>query len=200
MSTINKLREYLSQAERDIENRQEALAQAQDHEKRVAEDCFMDPRDPKYAKARRSTRRARQKLESAYRAAAGLRSTIKERLLYDEIHSKTPSSQQQPVTSFEDAIHDWRAQCDALFFKYASLKVFPTPPTDIRCTKQACQTEDRALNICQCQIRHAFSSVPNLDLKRERATRVAPRQILYLCRAEEGAVPAEREDDLRGGR
>ncbi|KAK4629437.1 hypothetical protein CLAFUW4_08232 [Fulvia fulva] len=198
MTSLNDLRTRLSQAERKAESRKEAWEQAQNAEEEARNECFMDPSDEQWTQARRATRRAFLEVDDALKKVRLIRLEIAQRLMSmpwaDDIEenweaygtapptgsrftSASSSSRRRvpaaptarpTVTSFQAKIDQWRVDCEAAFADYANIKVFPAPPTDTKCFKQACRVEKRALTACRCQIRHAFSSVPGLDFKKER--------------------------------
>ena len=76
MSSLHDLHALLWQAERIVEKRKEALSGTQDAEEEARNECFMDPSDIEWSKARQATRRAHRKLEEAHKEANDFRSMI----------------------------------------------------------------------------------------------------------------------------
>ena len=62
---------------------------------------------------------------------------------------------------------EWLGSIDLLLSDYASIHTFPEPPS-VLCVRQSCKSQQhsRALRVCDCAIRAAFSKAK--DLKKER--------------------------------
>ncbi|EME43802.1 hypothetical protein DOTSEDRAFT_23927 [Dothistroma septosporum NZE10] len=185
MVTLHDLRTLVSQAERTLKTRKDDLHDAQDHELRVQDDCGHGKYNKEWSKARGATQRALTKYETSSREADKLHRIIQEREVKEErpirrspFSSADPyvrqgaaaatSTQRQQILLFKDAVTQWREQCVKRFAGYSAIELFPAPPTKRPCAKQSCCSETRALHTCKCQIQLAFSSVPGLDLKKER--------------------------------
>lgn len=70
--------------------------------------------------------------------------------------------------SFEQRLEQWRQDVEEYFIsEYEENKVFPAPPSK-PCGEVSCEAKERALQACECNIKTAFETIQDLELKTER--------------------------------